>query len=1313
MSKPTYEELEQQVTKLKKIESERQNAEEALRKSEEKFREIIESTRDIHYRQDFNTGLLDYMSPSASSIFGYTIEEIMNMNLENQMKLFHPEDLPKFLNFKNDLIDANKKGKRFIERKFRMLHKSGEVRWMDGSYFLTIDDIGDPKFIIGELSDITEHKKADEALEEAHNSLLTIINTIPDPVYVKDIDSRFVTCNEATIRELSSVSGQKNLTFEYVIGKTDHDFLSKELADMFREREKKILQTNEAQINEETTNKEKTRFSHNSKVPLVDSNGISIGLVCMNHDITNRKNAEDELQRSEKKYRELTNSIPLGIFDMNLDGYITYVNEYCLRLFGYTDADLKKGFRASDIIAPIDRERALINIRKRIKDTYTKGTEYIALKKDGTEFFSLIYSIPIIQDNKPVGLRGFIVNITERKKVEEKLKESEKKIKSINRELNTFINSIPDMAWFKDTNSNFIIVNKAFGDAVGMDPEYLVNNTCQVCFGKEAAKEFKKGDQEVIRSKKRNIFEENIVDTKGNTIHLETIKSPYFDESGKVLGTIGVARDITERKKAEVKLKESENLSSSILNNSPNPIIGINPDTSIKYVNSALENLTGFSASELIGIKAPYPWWPEEKHAYLKKELKRALREGIKNLETQFINKSGEEFWVEMNSIPVSIDEKRSYYLSNWAEITDRKKAEKALIDREESINIILNTVHDIIFQLTPSGFIKYVSPKVKDLYGYDPEDLVGKHFKKTTPVNEIPKALNALKSVLSGKGLEAFEINQFDVNGKVIPMEINLTPVKEKNKIVALQGVMRDITERKKFESDLKQKDRQMKNIVEHSNEIFYAHDKNHKLTYISHQSEQIMGYTPEEMMVKWTELATDNPVNEIGFELTEKAFKTAERQPAYPLEVKHKDGTIKWVEIDESPLKDENGIVIGMVGAARDITERKKTEDEKNLLEKQLFESQKMESIGRLAGGVAHDFNNILSVIMGYADLLRQRFADQSKEEGKAVETIFKNTLRARTIVTQLLGFSRRGKYNPEPVSINTIIRDSVNVSEKIFEKKIEVIYDLEENIHLCEADKSQMDQVLTNLIINAKDAMPGGGEILIKTENVYLDEDITQIMSLLNPGDYIKASITDSGIGIPEEIKDNIFEPFYTTKGVGEGTGLGLATVYGIIKNHEGYIDVSSKPGKGSTFTFYLPVSEKSVIEMEKKPKIIKGDKTILVVDDEEDFRALLMDQLESLGYKVLLACDGIEAMGILKIQKDTIDLVLLDMIMPGIDGRDTFIALKKIDPDVKVLLLSGYSLDERATEILKDGVIDFLQKPLELTELSKALDEALKK
>jgi signal transduction histidine kinase/ActR/RegA family two-component response regulator len=394
-----------------------------------------------------------------------------------------------------------------------------------------------------------------------------------------------------------------------------------------------------------------------------------------------------------------------------------------------------------------------------------------------------------------------------------------------------------------------------------------------------------------------------------------------------------------------------------------------------------------------------------------------------------------------------------------------------------------------------------------------------------------------------------------------------------------------------------------------------------------------------------------------------------------------------------------------------AYDITEQKKIEKENIKLEEQLLQAQKMESIGRLAGGIAHDFNNVLVGIMGFSEILQLRFPDKTTPEGEAVDIILKGAERAAELTKQLLGFARKGKYNPVPLNINRVILDVANVSEKIFKKNITIKYELEEKINSIAGDIHQFEQVLTNLIINARDAMPEGGELLFKTENFSVGKRVKNKHPEFILGQYVRITIKDTGVGISEDMIPYIFEPFFTTKVEGRGTGLGLATVYGIVKNHSGYIYVSSDQGKGTTFTLYFPITLDKIENGHVQSEIIRGDAHILVVDDELQVRALTSTMLESFGHTVILASDGNEAVTKYKKNKQEIDLVILDMVMPGIGGMETFESLKKINPDIRVLLTSGYSRDSETNKALKEGAAGFIQKPFRMETLSKMVFETI--
>lgn len=512
------------------------------------------------------------------------------------------------------------------------------------------------------------------------------------------------------------------------------------------------------------------------------------------------------------------------------------------------------------------------------------------------------------------------------------------------------------------------------------------------------------------------------------------------------------------------------------------------------------------------------------------------------------------------------------------------------------------------------------------------------------------------------------------------------------------------------RMENELIKNEERFRLLVETINEGLLVINKNKNITYANPKICKMLDYTFDEI-VKGNLTDFFDEYNLRIFNSQFKKRESGESDP-YELEWLKKDGSKIYTIISPQPVFAEDGTFQGSFSVVLDITERKKAQEEKENLEEQLYQAQKMESIGRLAGGIAHDFNNILASIMGYAELLTIKHPDKSNPEGKAAQIILENTERGAELTKQLLGFARKGKYNPVPLNINVVIKDTIKVLENIFKKNVEIIYDLKEKIDFIEADRNQIEQVLANLLINAMDAMPKGGKLYLKTEITDINEEYQKYYPGLKSGNYIKILIRDTGIGIPKENLNMIFEPFFTTKEEGKGTGLGLATVYGIVKNHKGYINVNSQPGDGATFFLYFPVSFKKDVDIKKGSRIVKGNSTILLVDDEENIRQLAETMLTGLGYKVLLAKDGKEAVEIFKKKNKNIDIVLLDIIMPVMSGKETNRKLRKINPDVKVLLSSGFSQNGAASEMMDEGALGFIQKPFRLGVLSEKLEEILK-
>jgi len=391
-----------------------------------------------------------------------------------------------------------------------------------------------------------------------------------------------------------------------------------------------------------------------------------------------------------------------------------------------------------------------------------------------------------------------------------------------------------------------------------------------------------------------------------------------------------------------------------------------------------------------------------------------------------------------------------------------------------------------------------------------------------------------------------------------------------------------------------------------------------------------------------------------------------------------------------------DKRGELVKIQGFVFDITERKK-------LEEQLHQAQKMESIGTLAGGIAHDFNNILAAILGRASFMKMRIPEDHPFF-KELDIIERSATRAAELTAQLLAFARGGKYQTRPINLNNVVQETYKILYPTFDRLIEITPQLDDDLPTVEADPTQIHQVIMNLCINARDAMPNGGKLTVKTSVAKINDDDLEIHADAKAGCYVTLAVSDTGIGMDKEIMQKIFEPFFSTKDKSKGAGLGLASVYGIIKNHGGFIHVSSEVGKGSTFEIFFPICGKSEVDSTSTKETPQGkNEHVLVVDDEDFIRDLARDILQESGYRVLLAEDGEKAITIFQQHRQEIAVVILDMIMPKMAAGDILSKLREIDPNVRILLSTGYSKDGKAQELLHQGIQGFVQKPYRISDL----------
>jgi len=517
-------------------------------------------------------------------------------------------------------------------------------------------------------------------------------------------------------------------------------------------------------------------------------------------------------------------------------------------------------------------------------------------------------------------------------------------------------------------------------------------------------------------------------------------------------------------------------------------------------------------------------------------------------------------------------------------------------------------------------------------------------------------------------------------------------------------------LTKRREADDALRESEEKYRTILESIEEGYFETDLRGNLTFFNTPFCKITGYVPDQLrgmnMRQYTTAETAARMEDMAERLRENGLP----ENATDYDVIRPDGDKVLLEASYSLRKDPDGRLLGFRGVLRDVTERKKNEEEKRKLEIQLQQAQKMESIGTLAGGIAHDFNNILMGIQGNASLMLLKISSEhpNYEKIKNIEQYVQN---GTSLTKQLLGFARRGKYLVKATDLNEIIEKSSSLFART-RKEIKVRTNLTDAIWSAEVDRGQIEQVLLNLYVNAWQAMPEGGELYLNTENIILDRSYVKPYKV-EPGRYVKITVTDTGVGIDRETQKRIFEPFFTTKEMGRGTGLGLASVYGIVKSHGGYINVYSEQDHGTTFTIYLPASKKeAAAEEDILAAVTKGTGTILLIDDEQMILDVGRELLEELGYTVLPVLGGRDAVDAFEKKQDKVDLVIMDMIMPEMSGSETFDRLKEIKPDAKILLSSGYSINGQAAKILRRGCDGFIQKPFNMHQLGDKIHKILK-
>jgi PAS domain S-box-containing protein len=726
----------------------------------------------------------------------------------------------------------------------------------------------------------------------------------------------------------------------------------------------------------------------------------------------------------------------------------------------------------------------------------------------------------------------------------------------------------------------------------------------------------------------------------------------------------------------------------------------------ILQTNQAMLDRSGYSKRELVG-RGIYEFFTPASQKIFEERFPVLLKQGKNRAEVEFVYKNGAIVTMDCSGSAVYDEQGEiASFIIVERDITERKRAEeyvRAVSSRQEAI---LSAVPDIIMEVDNNKVYTWANQAGYEFFG---EDVIGKEAAFYFEGEQ--DTYMAVEPLFKGSE-DVFYVESWQrrKDGKKRLLAWWCRVLKDKNgNVTGALSSGRDITERKQEENALQESEKRYKKLVESVTDYMYTVQvENGRAKETKHGPGciAVTGYTSEEYESDpylWYRMIHEEDRRAV----MEQAGKILSGAASSSLEhrIVHKDCSVRWVKNSPVPRCDESGRLIGYDGMVSDITERKR-------LENQLHQAQKMEAVGQLAGGIAHDFNNILSAILGYGSLLQMKI-DKDDPLRAYVDQIIASSHRAAHLTHSILAFSRKQIINPKPIDLNEVIGRVEKLLLRLIGEDIELKTILTPPELPVMADSGQIEQVLINLCTNARDAMPHGGFLLIETRVIECDEQFVKAHPYGKPGTYALFSVSDTGIGMDDKMKEKIFEPFFTTKETGKGTGLGLSIVYGIVKQHGGYINVYSELGKGSTFKIYLPILTSAIKKSESAPSIpaARGTETVLMAEDDAAVRTIAREVFEQFGYTVIEARDGEDAVNKFREHRDSIALLVLDVLMPKKNGKDAYEEIKKIRPGVKVIFTSGYTADILHKKgILEEGTT-FLSKPISTNEFIRMVRTVL--
>ncbi|MEW5724632.1 MAG: PAS domain S-box protein [Thermodesulfobacteriota bacterium] len=1015
-------------------------------------------------------------------------------------------------------------------------------------------------------------------------------------------------------------------------------------------------------------------------------------------DVTEQKRAEEELDLQNKRFESLIRNTDLAIAVLDEAHMILSCNRAFEKTFLVREEQIV-GRNIDELVAGpggLDEARGLTGQILRGEPVHATGTRY---RSDGAPFEAEIYGAPVIVEGRVVGAYGLYSDLSELKKAQSALREKEALYRTLFETASDAIFIMRDERFVDCNPTTLKMFNASREDIIGRPPyDFSPKVQPDGRESREAARAYIRaaleGQPQFFEWRHRRL-DGLPFDAEVSLNRMDLAEGPFL---------LAAVRDVTVRKQAERALRLSEEKYRTILESTGDGYYEVDLKGRFTFINESFRRILGYSRDELLG--ADYRRFCEPGQAEsIFRSFNQVFQTGqpVRDLVWSISDGEGRKKHLEVMVYLRRDEEGRALgFRGLIRDITDRRRAEEALRWSEEKYKALYDNALVGMFRVSiEDGTALEINDVCVKMFGYDSKEEVRDKLRTLDHYVDPEERRGAVETLLREGRVDSMVVQFRRRDGSPFWAEYSAKIYPKEGYV---EGTVIDVTDRVKAGLALQESERRYRRLFDTIHDLILTHDLAGRLIEVNPAVCQAFGYPREEIIGR---SLMDFVVPEYRDQFEEAYLEPMKREGYREgvFQVADREGQVHYVEY-RATLVQAAGQPPYVTGSGRDVTERIRAQRELREMEEQLSQSMKMEAVGTLASGISHDFNNILQAISGYIQLLQAR-TDRGDPGRRYLMEMDQAIERAADLVRRLLTFSRKVEPELKPTDLNLEVRHAVSILERTIPKMIRIETRLAKDLWPISGDSGQLEQIVMNLGTNARDAMPEGGRLLVETENFVADEEFCRSVLDVEPGRWVQLRVTDTGCGMDKETAGHIFEPFFTTKGSGKGTGLGLSSVYGIVKGHRGHVDCRSEPGQGAVFRVLLPaLPPEAGAPAAREPlaaEVRGGNETILVVDDERPILEVAKEALESQGYKVLAADSGEKALEVYRRPGVRVDLVVLDLGMPGMGGYSCLKALLELDHEAKVIIASGYAEEGHAERTLGYGAADYLTKPYRLADL----------